>query len=71
MVVSRLGFGADFDDLWGSVRSTTLEVSQGCFNPSSATVTLCKLLNFSEPLHEHESQQPLPVRGGKERRTQG
>lgn len=55
MVVSRLGFGADFDDLWGSVRSTTLEVSQGCFNPSSATVTLCKLLNFSELLHEHES----------------
>lgn len=59
MIVSHLGFGADFDNLWGSVRSKALEVSRSCSNPSSATVTLCKLLNFSEPLHENKSHSNL------------
>lgn len=55
VVVPRLGFGADMDSLQGSVRSTTLAVGWNGFSPSSATLTLGKLLNCTEPLHANKS----------------
>jgi len=39
------------DTLWGSVQSTRLGVYRDWFTPSSAAVTLGKLLAFSERLH--------------------
>lgn len=46
-----LAFGAEMDTLWGSVQSTRLGVYSDQFTPSSAAVTLGKLLAFSERLH--------------------